>query len=132
MEHKSTQQELRLIGHLYNIPAATVVCFDLTRYVGTLANAITYFNGRTLAGLSTWKVGIYNEVSTIWQSPSWYNFAPFNWNITGAGNTFIRTNNIVDGTNYLIIQLYFTSFGGAGIVRSQVGTRVTTLAELGL
>jgi hypothetical protein len=117
----------------YNIPAETVVCFDINMYNDTYANAVTYASGLTLAGLSTWKVGIWDELALLPDQTNWFNFAPFNWVVGASTSTRLRINGFNDGTNAIEART-IGNFLGANLTTARLHpiTRVTTLSELGL
>jgi hypothetical protein len=117
----------------YNIPAETVVCFDINMYNDTYANAVTYASGLTLAGLSTWKVGIWDELALLPDQTNWFNFAPFNWVVGSSTSTRLRINGFNDGTNATEART-IGSFLVANLTTARLHpiTRVTTLSELGL
>jgi len=119
---------------LYNIPAATVVCFNLTLYSGNFVNAGTYASTLTLGGLSVWKIGIWEELALLPDEVNWYDFAPFNWVIgAGGSNSRLRINSFNNGTSTISARV-FREFGAETNTNTRLNpiTRVTTLAELGL
>jgi hypothetical protein len=112
----------------YNIPAATVVCFNLATYSATKPTAETYASTLTVGGLSVWKIGIWSEISPLLEEAQWLNYAPFNITL------FTRVNSFINGTtNSLLITTFrSTTYIADAAARNNLLTRVTTLSELGL
>jgi hypothetical protein len=116
--------------------AGTVICFQISPYVGTGANATTYFSTLTLGGLSVWKIWEFLEAAPLIKEIDQLNYAPFNYVITGSTATRVKINSFSFGGDVLLLlstTAAITINRGAFTANNrQFGSRVTTLSELGL
>lgn len=116
--------------------AGTVICFQISPYLGTGANATTYFSSLTLGGLSVWKIWEFSEAAPLIKEIDQLNYAPFNHVITANTATRIKINSFPSGGGVLLLAATTDAItinrGTFTATTRQFGSRVTTLTELGL
>jgi hypothetical protein len=118
----------------YNIPASTVSLYleNSVLYSGTYANAITYYPGATIGGLSGWRMGTFSELSNLIIDSAvinnYLNYAPFNYHLVSQ----IRVNTLIGLNHWTFSNNGISPYVSSLWVRLNFAVRDTPLSELGL